>query len=196
MGMRMRMMMHPRGMSTGESQRLSCQKASPWLPPEAESTAKANPSCAAALLCCAQVEFDDEEDDVDEVEVDQTPKRSVHGRQPTAFVKKAKVSTGQAGPGVVVSGERDIRTSVSCKQHQGYARIAYQKLPERLEPVVLMLSCLAATVDVGHGFVMLKQKPECIPCKCTCSNPIGRKHVSFSELTFRSRLPSRMLRKR
>ena len=31
------------------------------------------------------------------VEVDQTPKRSVHGRQPTAFVKKAKVSTGQAG---------------------------------------------------------------------------------------------------
>ena len=44
----------------------------------------------------AEVEFDDEDEDVEEVEVESTPKRSVHGRQPTAFVPKSKVTTGQA----------------------------------------------------------------------------------------------------
>ena len=53
MGMRMRMM-HPRGMSTGESQRLSCQKASPWLQLETQPTGKATllaPMCAELLRC-------------------------------------------------------------------------------------------------------------------------------------------------
>ena len=42
----------------------------------------------------AQVEFEDDAEDVEEVEIDKTPKRKVHGRQPTAFVPKAKASSG------------------------------------------------------------------------------------------------------
>ena len=46
-----------------------------------------------------KVEFEDDEEDVEEVEVEQTPKRSVHGRQATAFVPKSKIPTApQAGP--------------------------------------------------------------------------------------------------
>ena len=43
------------------------------------------------------MEFEDEDEDVEEVEVETTPKRSVHGRQPTAFVPKSKARAGQAG---------------------------------------------------------------------------------------------------
>ena len=39
------------------------------------------------MLADAQVGFEGEED-VEEVEVDQTPKRKVHGRQATAFAPK------------------------------------------------------------------------------------------------------------
>ena len=35
-----------------------------------------------------EVGFEDYDDDVEEVEVEKTPKRKVHGRTPTAFVKK------------------------------------------------------------------------------------------------------------
>ncbi len=49
-----------------------------------------------------KVEFEDDEEDVEEVEVEQTPKRSVHGRQATAFVPKSKIPTApQAGPTTV-----------------------------------------------------------------------------------------------
>ena len=41
-----------------------------------------------------QVEFEDDAEDVEEVEIDKTPKRKVHGRQPTAFVPKAQSSSG------------------------------------------------------------------------------------------------------
>ena len=45
-----------------------------------------------------EVEFEDDDEDVEEVEVEQTPKRSVHGRQATAFVPKSKIPTApQAG---------------------------------------------------------------------------------------------------
>ena len=56
----------------------------------------------AILLHRAEVEFEDEEEDVEEVEVDQTPKRSVHGRQATAFVPKSKV---RASPQVQRAGK-------------------------------------------------------------------------------------------
>ena len=42
-----------------------------------------------------EVEFDDDEEDL-EVEVDSTPKRSVHGRQATAFVPKSKIPSSKA----------------------------------------------------------------------------------------------------
>ena len=57
------------------------------------------------VLRCAEVEFEDEEEDVEEVEVDQTPKRSVHGRQATASVPKSKV---RASPQVQRQGSWEV----------------------------------------------------------------------------------------
>ena len=60
----------------------------------------ANPSLLCSLQICeglespqlAEVGFEDYDDDVEEVEVDKTPKRKVHGRTPTAFVPKKAAS--------------------------------------------------------------------------------------------------------
>ena len=42
--------------------------------------------------------FEDYDDDVEEVEVDKTPKRKVHGRTPTAFVPKKAASPDARDP--------------------------------------------------------------------------------------------------
>ena len=51
----------------------------------------------------SQVGFEVDDSDVEEVEVEQTPKRKVHGRTPTAFAPKA------AGPDVRKLRQRSRR---------------------------------------------------------------------------------------
>ena len=52
--------------------------------------------------------FEEEDEDVEEVEVEKTPKRSVHGRQATSFVPKSKARVGQAGRSKTREGLRNI----------------------------------------------------------------------------------------
>ncbi|CAJ1435339.1 unnamed protein product [Effrenium voratum] len=67
--------------SAGPKRAVHGRKATAFVP---KKTAKAS----------ASVEFEEEEDDVEEVEVDKTPQRKVKGRQATAFVPKAPSQSG------------------------------------------------------------------------------------------------------